>query len=125
MSEEEKETGAHPSSPQEAGERYQLQVPLAPPVLDRAGAIEAARRAGYIDAWLNRPGVSVEYGSYKPNMTANGRSLPTTDAWKITIPDLDVPRPAGPIGSPPAPHMHTFVIFIDDKTGKFLIAFGY
>lgn len=110
---------------QQVGEQFSLLPPLAPPVLDREGAIDAARRAGYVDAWLNRPGVSVEYGSFDPAMSRNGRPIPLTDAWKITIPDLDVPRPAGPIGSPPAPHMHTFVIFMEDKTGAFLIAFGY
>lgn len=114
-----------PEPPPEAAGEMALHAPLAPAVLDSAGAIEAARRAGYVDAWLSRPGVTAEYGSYNPKMTHNGRPTTTTDAWKITIPDLDIPRPAGPIGSPPAPHMHTFVIFIDDKTGKFLIAFGY
>lgn len=105
-------------------ESNDLGQPLAPPQLSRNQALLATRNAGW-EEWLFSHPLSAEYGSQEFSLSVNGRRVGRIDIWRITIRDVSIPRPGGPIGLPAAlrpPPATTLKIYVDDKAGNVVMA---
>lgn len=100
-----------------------------------AQAIQAAEAAWEHSTFTRHP-YTIRYGAYHSSdsrRTAAGpQPVGTIDVWAITVSGLEIQRPAGEVAQPDGgfkvvvpPDIHTDVILVDDKAGKYLESIGY
>jgi hypothetical protein len=111
-----------------------LGPPLAPPAMTKPAVIaEATRFCRVLSDHPHR----LQYGSYRDWSTRRAalgvdgattwETIPTFDAWKVTVTGLSLPRPGGRRGGMDnaGPHPITrLTILIDDKVGTYYSALG-
>lgn len=102
-----------------------------PAIMKQGEAIAAAKNV--FDGSLFTHPFTTEYGSIyvgrqvQDAVTGEWRTVGPRDVWKITISGLNLPTPGGrrPGANAPVLYAHTLVIYVDDKTGKYLQATSF
>ena len=112
----------------------QLGAPSTPARITAGDALKAAEVAWGPALFTGHPH-TVRYGSYRSNLVHRSAAGPSPigsqDVCAITVSGLNIPRPAAEIAQADGafkvvapPNIHTDIILIDDKTGKYLEGIG-